>query len=294
MSTIKNHEFQIPKVDIALFNILLQTLQVEGKNTFPENYYGPVRFKRECRDHEGKRVWFLSAFIRGDDEPGSIIWTEVMDTPYATIDGNDESVVKINFIRRKFDIYRAGINALDYERYPSSVILMLSRLCQALHDYDFEIVDFITNDMYCEMDGDKVEVMNTFEVVGAKFLDIRRIDTLVVSRKYLVGVDAAAETLQCWPIVICGKYAAFNQFVPGPVMALGNLARHYDVLTMNTKDVTFRCNTQFELEYEASSGTGLLRKYHPQHDSWITYELTPQQIRPMATDDQLAKIVKDL
>lgn len=273
------NEFIATSIDRAAFEHLKLTFAYVGEDTFPEDYCGKVKVAREARDTENGREWFIS-FSTLSLEPGTVNWEQVACGSYALVDGSDNAVQQINRVRRKFAIFQAGYHALDVKNYPNCSFLMLCRAAQIAHDQDIEIVPFINNEMFCENESGSVETLSILPVMGCQQEDIHRTDNLVISRKLEIGVTDDNEFLCSWPIVICGNYMAFNQFVPGPVMSNGNLTRTADVLDLNTKDVHFSANTPFELDYNVSTGTGTMRKYIPTRDKYVTYDILPNMITP--------------
>ncbi|MGL5648911.1 MAG: hypothetical protein ACRDDY_13770 [Clostridium sp.] len=280
---MKYNEFVAREIDRAGFEAIKLTLTYIGEDTFPEDYCGALRVRRECVDGPESRTWRISFSVR-TVTPGEVNWEEVASGEYAVVDGSDDAVRRINVMKRKFDIFKAGYNALDSKKYPNSTLLMLCRAAQIAHEKELRVEPFINNEMFCEMDTDHVEVISILPVMGAQYEDIHRTDHLVISRKLEIGTDAEEELLTAWPIVICDDMIAFNQFVPGPVMSGGNLRRTADVLDINTKDIHFSANSQFELDYNPSTGTGTMRKYHPEHSAWVVYSIDPVAIRPVKID----------
>lgn len=277
------NEFIAAKIDRAAFEHLKLTFAYMGEDTFPEDYCGKVKVAREARDTTNGREWFITFSILSV-EPGTVNWEVVAEGAYAHVDGSDAAVQQINRIRRKFAVFQAGYNALDIANFPNCSFLMMCRAAQMVHDEDIEVVPFITNDMFCQNETGKVETLSILPVTGCQLEDIRRTDHLVISRKLDIGVADDLEFLCAWPIVICGNLMAFNQFIPGPVLSNGNLARNADVLDLNTKDVIFSANTPFELDYNYVDGTGTMRKYFPSRDKWVTYDIAPNMISPKTVE----------
>lgn len=283
-----NNEIIVQHIDEFAAAQLTNTLRVQPLD-FGGKYRGALRAVRECMDGPTGREWWLTFYIEGEQEPGIVVWKEIRTELYATVDVDN---VKINFLSRKFRAIGQAYRALDWRTKPSSVYLMAMRLAQLMEERpQLELVDYITNDMFQAEEPREVETICQLEVVGAQYQDIRRIDTIVVSRSVRVGLEHDQEILCAWPIVIVGNKVAFNQHIPGPVVSMGNLDRHNRVIDMNTKDVRWVASTPHEVyDYVQAEGTAKMRKYNPKEDKWVVYEMDAMTIRPTYVEGSELKV----
>lgn len=281
------NELLIPKMDRYAIRHALSTFKFKlSPELFPERFNGDVRIVKECVDMPDGRAWVGRVFVYHPDttvggESSPVIgWEQIgEDEVLATVD-------EANLLDKKFRAFAGMYHAMRNVHKPSCTYVMANRVAQHIHDNpDTELVDFIDNDMFMNADASKVEVITTLEVVGAKYMDLRRIDTLVVSRKLDIGISGESEILCTWPVVICGKYMSFNQFIPGPVLSLGNLTRQYDVGDINTKDLRYVASTPISiLEQNDYEGTVTLRKQMP-NGEYITFKGNALGIFPANEDD---------
>lgn len=284
MNLIPNTEFILQNMDEFVLKQLTLTLRLAPLE-FDAPYFGAIRVVRECRDSDEGRVWWVSFYREGTHEAGSVAWELIREEPYATV-GQDDA--RINLLARKFRAIGQAYRALDWRSKPSAVFLLAMRLAQKMEENPkLELVPFITNEQFQEQDVSTVEALCMLEVVGAHYQDIRRIDTIVVSRSVRVGIEHDEEILCSWPIVFIGNLVAFNQFIPGPVVSMGNLARHHNVIDLNTKDVRWTCSSEHEIfDVKPVEGRAKMRKYHAAENKWIVYELDAAGIRPVYVDGQ--------
>lgn len=273
-----NNEIIVHHIDEFAAAQLTNTLRVKPLD-FGGKYRGALRAVRECVDSDEGREWRLTFYTEGKQEDGTVVWNMLRTEHYAYVKANDPA---INFLARKFKAIGQAYRALDWHTKPSSVYLMAMRLAQLMEERpQLELVDYITNDMFQAEEPIEVETMCQLEVVGAQYQDIRRIDTIVVSRSVRVGLEYDQEILCAWPIVIVGNKVAFNQHIPGPVVSMGNLDRHNRVIDMNTKDIRWVAATPHEVyDYVQAEGTAKMRKYNPKEDKWVVYEMDAMSIRP--------------
>lgn len=289
-----NNVIIVHGMDKYAINHLFATLKLTDVPPLPEEYRGDVRCTRECIDHEGGRAWEIAVHTQGAQAAGTVEWVEHYRSVFAIVCDDQEQIAAINVMARKFKAIAKAYAALDWRTKPSSVYLIAMRVAQLMHDNPkLTLVDYITNDMFQAEECTSVETLGMLEVLGAQYNDIRRVDTVVISRSVDVGIEHDHEILCCWPVVICNNLVSFNQYIPGPVISLGNLARHHKVIDMNTKDIRWACSSQYEIVKEdIAGGTATLKKYHPESDTWVTYDCGFAGIRPVHTDQQLAQVAE--
>lgn len=281
-----NNVITVHGMDEYAVNHLFSTLKVSDVPKLPENYRGSVRCVRECISRNSGRVWELQIYIQGDQSAGSAEWVLHHHVEFAKVSDEQEDVFNINVMARKFRAIAKTYAALDWRNKPSSVYLIAMRVAQLMHEKPkLEIVDYINNEMFQDEGCTEVETIGMLEVLGAQYHDIRRVDTIVISRSVMVGVEHDQEIMCCWPVVVCNNKISFNQYIPGPVISMGNLARHHKVIDMNTKDIRWACSSQFEItQQDVAAGTAMLKKYHAENDTWVTYDCGFAGIRPIYTD----------
>lgn len=285
MHIVPNNEIIVQHIDEFAASQLTNTLRVAPLE-FGGKYRGALRAVRECLDGETGREWWLTFYTEGEHENGTIVWNELRTECYATVGVDD---TRINMLSRKFRAIGYAYRALDWRSKPSSVYLMAMRLAQLMEERPkLELVDYITNDMFQAEEPTEVETICQMEVVGAQYKDIRRIDTIVVSRSVRVGLEYDQEILCSWPIVFVGNKVAFNQHIPGPVVSMGNLDRHNKVIDMNTKDIRWTASTEHQVfDYVQAEGTAKMRKFHPAENKWVVYEMDSMSIRPTYVEGEL-------
>ena len=286
-----NNVIVVHGMDEYAVNHLYATLKITDVPPLPENYRGDVRCVRECISRNSGKAWELCVYIQGEQSAGTSEWVLHHSTVFAEVSDKAEDIFNINVMARKFKAIAKTYAALDWHTKPSSVYLIAMRVAQMMHDNPkLEIIDYITNEIFQAEECTEVETIGMLEVLGAQYHDIRRVDTIVVSRSVRVGIEHDHEILCCWPVVVCNNKISFNQYIPGPVISMGNLARHHKVIDMNTKDIRWACSAQFEIVQEdKAAGTAMLKKYHAENDTWVTYDCGFAGIRPIFSDNQLEK-----
>lgn len=287
------NELLIPKMDRYSINVVLNTFKLTiDLTTLAEDYKGDIRIVKECVDSpEGERVWVGRVYKKYQSAHGHIDQSDIdqlFNPPWEQI-GVDvimSDTAGANLLDKRFKAFASVYHAMRGKNKPSCTYLMANRVAQYIYEHpEVELVDFIDNDMFMDAEAAQVEVISTLEVLGAKYKDLRRIDTLVVSRRLDIGVSGDLEILCNWPVVICGRFMAFNQFIPGPVLSLGNLVRQYDVMDINTKDLQYVAATPVRiLEQDDSIGTVKLEKYDPASDSYIRFTGTAMGIFPASPE----------
>lgn len=287
-----NNVITVHAMDEYAVKHLFATLKLTDVPELPTGYRGDIRCIRECVTNETGKVWELTVFTQGEQSAGSAEWVLHHRTTFATVCDDPTEIFNINVMARKFKAIAKAYAALDWHVKPSSVYLIANRVAQLVHDNPkLEIVDYITNEMFQDEECTEVETIGMLEVLGAQYQDIRRVDTVVISRSVRVGIEHDHEILCCWPVVVCNNKLSFNQYIPGPVISMGNLARHHKVIDMNTKDIRWACSAQFEIVQEdKAAGTATLKKYHAESDTWVTYDCGFAGIRPIYTDNQVESV----
>lgn len=287
-----NNVITVHAMDEYAVKHLFATLKLTDVPELPAGYRGDIRCIRECVTGDAGKVWELAVYTQGEQSAGSAEWVLHHRTTFATVCDDPTEIFNINVMARKFKAIAKTYAALDWHVKPSSVYLIANRVAQLVHDNPkLEIVDYITNEMFQDEECTEVETIGMLEVLGAQYQDIRRVDTVVISRSVRVGIEHDHEILCCWPVVVCNNKLSFNQYIPGPVISMGNLARHHRVIDMNTKDIRWACSAQFEIVQEdKAAGTAMLKKYHAESDTWVTYDCGFAGIRPIYTDNQVESV----